>query len=58
MEVILFAYAAISFALLIVHLVDYFGERSPLSLPGRTRPTPTEPRAATPPPAEEFDRAA
>jgi hypothetical protein len=58
MEVIVFCFVAISFALLVVHLIDYFGERSLVSLARRTKPTPTEPRAVTPPPAEEFDRAA
>jgi hypothetical protein len=58
MELILLVYAAISFALLVVHLVEYFGERSALSLGSCTKPTPTEPRAVSAPPAEQFDRAA
>jgi hypothetical protein len=58
MEVILFGFVAISFALLVVHLVDYFGERSLMLLVSHTKPTPTEPRAVTPPSAEQFDRAA
>jgi hypothetical protein len=58
MEGILFVYAAINFALLVVQLVDYFSERSLVSLVSATKPTPTEPRAARPPPAEQFDRAA
>jgi hypothetical protein len=58
MEMILFGFVAISFALLVVHLVDYFSERPLVSLVSRTKPTPTEPRAVTPPPAEQFDRAA
>jgi hypothetical protein len=58
MELILLVFAAISFALLVVHLVDYFGERAALSFVGRTKPTPTEPRAVSASPAEQFDRAA
>ena len=58
MELILFVYAAISFALLVVHLVEYFGERSTSSLVSRTKPTATEPPAVSAPPAEQFDRAA
>jgi hypothetical protein len=58
MELILLVYAAINLALLVVHLVDYFGERSALSLVSRTKPTLTEPRAVSAPPAEQFDRAA
>jgi len=58
MEVILFVYATINFALLVVQLVDYFSERALVSLVSRTKPTPTEPRAVSPPPVEQFDRAA
>ncbi len=58
MKEIFIVYATISVALLVVHLVDYFGERSLASLVGRPKPTPTEPRALTAPPAEQYDRAA
>jgi hypothetical protein len=63
MEMILFVNAAISIALLIAHLVDYFNERSRPSPAARSEPAPgaappgmTKP--SLPEPAEQFDRAA
>jgi hypothetical protein len=63
MEVILFINAAISFALLLVHLVDYLRERAPLPFFSRIELTPGEapPGMAGAPmiaPEEQLDRAA
>ena len=64
MELILLVYAAISLVLLVVHLADYFSERSPRSFALRTVPVSTEgppPGVATKPlpePEEQYDRAA
>jgi len=64
MELILSLYAATSLVLLVVHLVDYFTERSPLTFAQRTAPLSTEdppPDVATTSlqgPAERYDRAA
>ena len=62
MEVILSVYAAICFALLIVHLVDYVGGRSSLSFDSRTEPraseVPSDEKTPSPERADQFDRAA